>query len=185
MTKAELRAEVRRLKAEHVSEFPKLSDEICRSILLSSYWQSAQTILLYHALPDEPNLQPLLDEGLGDGKQILLPVVVKDDLLLKSYNGIEAMQKGAFGILEPIGEAWPASQYPTIDLAIIPGMAFDNAGHRLGRGRGYYDRLLPRLPQAYKLGVCFPFQHFATIPYERHDIPMDKVTSFPVGKFQF
>lgn len=166
---------MRRLKAEHVSEFPRLSDEICRSIRLSSRWQSAQTVLLYHALPDEPNLQPLLDKGLCEGKQIILPVVVKDDLLLKSYNGIEAMQKGAFGILEPIGDAWPESEYCTVNLAIIPGMAFDNAGHRLGRGRGYYDRLLSRLPQAYKLGVCFPFQHFTSIPYERHDIPMDKV----------
>lgn len=180
MTKAALRAEVRRLKAEHISELPRLSDEICRSIRLSSRWQSAQTVLLYHALPDEPYLQPLLDEGLREGKQILLPVVVQDNLLLKIYNGKETMQKGAFGILEPIGDALPASQYPTIDLAVIPGMAFDNAGHRLGRGRGYYDRLLPRLPRAYKLGVCFPFQHFAAIPYESHDIPMDGLTAGPV-----
>ena len=138
-------------------------------------WKEAQTVLLYHALPDEPDLQSLLDEGLLRGKQLLLPVVVGDDLVLKHFKGKDSLCEGAFHILEPVGEDFPLEQYHQIDLALIPGMAFDYAGHRLGRGKGYYDRLLPRIPQAYKLGVCFPFQLLDSIPSEPHDIPVREV----------
>ena len=62
-----------------------------------------------------------------------------------------------------------------IDLVIVPGIAFTPAGQRLGRGRGYYDRLLPRLRNAYKMGVCWPCQMVTAIPTEPHDMPMDCV----------
>ena len=65
--------------------------------------------------------------------------------------------------------------YQAIDLAIVPGMAFDPQGHRLGRGRGYYDRFLPLIPQAYKIGLCFPFQLVGNVPTEPTDIAMDEV----------
>lgn len=140
-------------------------------------WKEAQTVLLYHALPDEPDLQSLLDEGLLQGKQLLLPVVVGDDLVLKHFKGSDSLREGAFHILEPVGKDFPLEQYHQIDLALIPGMAFDCAGHRLGRGRGYYDRLLPRIPQAHTLGICFPFQLLDSIPVESHDINVDEVIS--------
>ena len=138
-------------------------------------WRSAHTILLYHALPDEPNLQLLLDEGLKEGKRLLLPVVVGENLVLKSYSGTESMQKGAFGILEPVGTEYSCSAYDEIELALVPGVAFDSEGHRLGRGRGYYDRLLPLLSNAYKLGVCFPFQCVERVPSEAHDMSVNEV----------
>ena len=138
-------------------------------------WRSAHTILLYHALPDEPNLQLLLDEGLKEGKRLLLPVVVGENLVLKSYLGTESMQKGAFGILEPVGTEYSCSAYDEIELALVPGVAFDSEGHRLGRGRGYYDRLLPLLSNAYKLGVCFPFQCVERVPSEAHDMSVNEV----------
>ena len=140
-----------------------------------SQWRSAHTILLYHALPDEPNLQLLLDDGLKEGKRLLLPVVVGENLVLKFYTGGESMQKGAFGILEPVGTPFPHSAYDEIELALVPGMAFDGDGHRLGRGRGYYDRLLPLLSKACKLGVCFPFQCVERVPSEAHDISVNEV----------
>ena len=78
-----------------------------------------------------------------------------------------------YGILEPDGE--PFTEYESIDLAIIPGMAFALNGKRLGRGRGYYDRLLAKIPTTYKLGLCFPFQILDAIPSDDHDVPMDEV----------
>ncbi|MBR1789534.1 MAG: 5-formyltetrahydrofolate cyclo-ligase [Bacteroidaceae bacterium] len=175
MNKAALRTQVRQLKAEHQADFPVWSVQMCRSVAASSRWQSARTVLLYHALPDEPNLQFLLDEAFVSGKTVLLPVVVGDDLELRLYGGSDSLREGAFHIMEPVGEVFPPSRYGEIDLALIPGMAFDCEGHRLGRGRGYYDRLLPRLPRAYKLGVCFPFQRLESVPSEPHDILMDEV----------
>ncbi len=151
------------------------SSEICRRVGQMACWKEAQTVLLYHALPDEPDLQSLLDEGLLQGKQLLLPVVVGDDLVLKHFKGSDSLREGAFHILEPVGEDFPLEQYHQIDLALIPGMAFDRAGHRLGRGKGYYDRLLPRIPQAHTLGICFPFQFLDAIPSESHDIPVREV----------
>lgn len=173
--KTELRKKIRGLKAEHQANFPTWSAEICRKVHAMPRWQSARTVLLYHALPDEPDLQSLLDEALLEGKQVLLPVVVGDDLVLKHFRGKENLREGAFHILEPIGEDFPLEEYQQIDLALIPGMAFDRTGHRLGRGRGYYDRLLPRLPHTYTLGICFPFQLLDTIPFEPHDIAVDEV----------
>ncbi|MBQ6190077.1 MAG: 5-formyltetrahydrofolate cyclo-ligase [Bacteroidaceae bacterium] len=173
--KTALRKEIRGLKKSYQAHFPMWSSEICRRVGQMACWREARTVLLYHALPDEPDLQSLLDEGLLQGKQLLLPVVVGDDLVLKYFKGKDSLCEGAFHILEPVGEDFPLEQYHQIDLALIPGMAFDYAGHRLGRGKGYYDRLLPRIPQAYKLGVCFPFQLLDSIPVESHDINVDEV----------
>ena len=175
MIKAELRRSIRKQKELYQSSFPVWSAELCKIIMQMACWKEAQTVLLYHALPDEPDLQSLLDEGLLQGKQLLLPVVVGDDLVLKYFKGKDSLCEGAFHILEPVGEDFPLEQYHQIDLALIPGMAFDYAGHRLGRGKGYYDRLLPRIPQAHTLGICFPFQLLDTIPSEPHDIPVREV----------
>ena len=175
MTKKELRQSVRLWKTEHKEQFRAWSLEICRRVANSAEWKQAKTVLLYYALPDEPCLQILLDEGLRLQKRILLPVVVGDDLVLKEYQGTASLREGAFHILEPAGEIFPEAHYDEIDLVLVPGMAFDTSGHRLGRGRGYYDRLLPRLPRARKLGICFPFQYLDCIPHESHDIPMDGI----------
>ena len=177
VNKSSLRSLVRIRKSEHASEYPHLSRQLCRQVLALPRWRDAGIVLLYHALPDEPDLQTLLEDALLCGKQVLMPVVVKDDLLLRRYKGPGFLREGAFHILEPTGPEFPPSRYHEISLALVPGVAFDVEGHRLGRGRGYYDRFLPRLTHAYKLGICFPFQIFPSIPHEFHDIAMDEVVS--------
>ena len=107
MIKSELRKHVRQLKAEHQADFPAWSAELCRRVLASSHWQAAHTVLLYHALPDEPDLQTLLDAGLAERKTMLLPVVAGDDLLLKYYTGADSLREGAYHILEPTGDDFP------------------------------------------------------------------------------
>ena len=93
---------------------------------------------------------------------------------LRRYSGPADLQRGAFGIFEPTGELF--TDYNTIDVAIIPGMAFDAKGHRLGRGKGYYDRFLAKLsPSTYKIGLCFSWQLVDYVPTDEHDIPMDEV----------
>ena len=95
-------------------------------------------------------------------------------MVVRRYSGKADLQEGAFGIMEPCGELF--TDYEAIDVAIIPGMAFDRHGNRLGRGKGYYDRFLPLLPtRVFKIGVCFPFQLLDDIPMEEHDIKMDVV----------
>jgi 5-formyltetrahydrofolate cyclo-ligase len=101
-----------------------------------------------------------------------LPVVVGDKLELRQFEGVEKMQKGAFGIMEPQGEAF--TDFDSIDLAIIPGVGFSPQGARLGRGKGYYDRLLPNL-HCPKIGLALPCQIADEIPTDEWDIPMDEV----------
>ncbi len=137
---------------------------------------SARTLLLYSSLPDEVPTQELIDEFVSKGKTVLLPRVINDtDMELRHYTGGSDLKKGAFGIMEPTGELF--TDYNKIDVAIIPGVAFDKEGHRLGRGKGYYDRFLPLLPNAYKIGVCYPSRLLEHIPTDEHDIHMDEIIS--------
>ncbi len=138
-------------------------------------FKSAQVVLLFHSLPDEPSTHELVAR-VSREKTVLLPVVINEDTLeLREYRGESSMKSGAFEILEPQGE--PFTDFARIDLAVIPGVAFDGAGNRLGRGRGYYDRLLQRLaPYGIPtIGVCFDFQKLSEIPSEAHDIRVDEV----------
>lgn len=131
------------------------------------------TILLYHSLPDEVETHALIRTLHAEGKKVLLPTVVDDRLELHQYTGEQALSTGAsYGIQESSGELF--TDYGSIDLAIIPGMAFTKEGDRLGRGKGYYDRLLPQL-SCPLIGIAFPFQMLPSIPCEPHDIRMEEV----------
>ncbi len=131
----------------------------------------ARTILLYYSLPDEPPTESIIERLAAEGRRVVLPRVVSDDAMeLRIYTSVAAMKRGAFGILEPTGPLFTA--YDAIDVAVVPGMAFDASGHRLGRGRGYYDRLLPKLSKAYLIGVCHHSRLLADIPVDAHDVAM-------------
>jgi 5-formyltetrahydrofolate cyclo-ligase len=137
-------------------------------------FSKAKTLFIYWAMPGEVQTRPFIEKWLGK-KRIVLPVVEGDKLKLKELHNIRQMTMGqTYKIAEPDhGEYFDAR---AIDLAIVPGLAFDREGQRLGRGRAYYDRLLNDM-RCPKLGVCFSFQLFGAIPIEKHDIPMDKVIS--------
>ena len=177
MTKSELRKEIKRRKAAFTrEERAALSAAVVNTLLTDGHWQHARTVLLYHSLPDEVATHDLIRQALAEGKNVLLPVVVGDDLELRTYTADEALVTGAFNILEPTGPVFTA--YETIDLAIIPGVAFTADGRRLGRGRGYYDRLLARLhPSTFLIGLCWPFQLVDDLPTEPHDRPLNHICS--------
>lgn len=135
-------------------------------------FRAANTILLYHSLKDEVDTHEFIRKW-SDRKRILLPVVVGDEVELRLYTGAQDMATGAYGIEEPTGEVF--TEYAEIDFIAVPGVAFDRRGNRLGRGKGYYDRLLPQIPLAYKAGICFPFQLVEEVPAEAFDIRMDTI----------
>lgn len=137
-------------------------------------FQSARTVLLYHSLPDEVDTHALLARWRGR-KRLLLPVVDGDDLRLVEYAGPDSLVAGVFGIAEPQGTSF--TDYASIDVAVVPGLAFDSRGRRLGRGRGYYDRLLPQLRAGgcFLLGLCFDFQRVPDVPVDAYDVLVDAV----------
>lgn len=132
---------------------------------------ASQTILLYYSLGDEVQTHAFVEKW-HIAKQIILPVVVGDELELRLYTGKSCLQTGAFHIEEPTGK--PFTALHEIELAIIPGVSFDRQGNRLGRGKGYYDKLLPKL-SSYNIGICFQFQTREEIPSEPFDRKMDEV----------
>jgi 5-formyltetrahydrofolate cyclo-ligase len=170
-TKQEIRKMIRLRKQQHTADE---SSVIIARLKANPRFSQAQTLLLYSALQDEVPTQSLLDELVAQGKTVLLPRVVSDtDMELRQYTGLQDLQVGAFGILEPTGKLF--TDYEKIDVAVVPGMAFDKEGHRLGRGKGYYDRFLRLLPKTYKIGICFSWQLVDNVPTDEHDILMDQI----------
>jgi len=132
----------------------------------------AKNVLAYWSLPDEVTTHDFVKKW-HIKKFISLPVVVGNNLELRIFKGMDFMkQVDPFGIFEPSGTSLVAPD--KIDLVIVPGVAFDRSGNRLGRGKGYYDSLLSNR-NIYKLGVCFEFQVLEKVATTSHDIKMDRI----------
>jgi len=132
---------------------------------------AAKTILCYHSLGDEVQTHAFVEKW-HTSKKILLPVVKGDILELRHYTSKECLKIGAFGIEEPEGENF--IRLHEIEFSLVPGVSFDRHGNRLGRGKGYYDKLLPLL-HSYNIGICYQFQVREEIPAEPFDRRMDEV----------
>lgn len=173
--KKALRREIRsRKQAMTAEELAAMSAVITKKLLQHPRITQAATIMLYCSLPDEPDTHSLIKKLSEKGKRIVLPVVTGPETMeLREYSSTADMRKGAFGILEPTGT--PFTGYDSIDTAIVPGMSFDDSGHRLGRGKGYYDRFLPKMKKAYTIGVCFDFQKEKAVPAGELDFTVDEV----------
>jgi 5-formyltetrahydrofolate cyclo-ligase len=135
-------------------------------------FRQASCIALYHAIPGEVQTAEFIEKWYRE-KKLLLPVIEGNDLRLLVYTGKDSVKAGIFGILEPTEKAQTVPE-EEIDLIIVPGVAFDRQHNRLGRGKGYYDRLLSTL-KAPKIGICYNFQLQDTIPVEPFDKKMDMV----------
>ena len=175
MAKRELRKKIRALNAQFTPEQRAAeSARLMAALEAHPAFRAADTVMLFAALPDEPDTLPLL-ERWQDRKQLLLPLVVGENMMeVRTFRGLDSLRRGAFDILEPTGPAY--TTYRRIDLIVVPGMAFDAKGRRLGRGKGFYDRFLihPDL-SARKIGICFPHQFVSSVPTDDFDVPVDEV----------
>lgn len=156
------------------AELSSQSACIIKRLLENPKVVEAHTILMYYSLPDEVDTHDAVLTLLKQGKTVLLPRVIDNENMdIRQFGGEHDLAEGSFGIMEPNGEVF--QDYGSIDVAVIPGMAFDAQGNRLGRGKGYYDRFLSKVPDLYKIGVCFDFQNLPDIPVGEHDMKMDCV----------
>ena len=173
--KAQLRQQIREEKRRHApDELQQWSRQIATALEQHPKFICADTVLLYVALSGEVATQDLIRRW-HKRKHILLPNVCGDELTLHHYTGPRCLRPGAFGIMEPANKEF--TEFEQIDLAIVPGMAFDHTGNRMGRGKGYYDRLFARINRTdlYKIGLAFPFQYLEHVPTDVNDVPMDAV----------
>jgi 5-formyltetrahydrofolate cyclo-ligase len=137
-------------------------------------WRRARVVLFYAPMARELDVSPLLQEALQQGKTVALPRFEPQTgiYLAAQVSRLEGdCVPGQLGIAEPAAHC-PAVELKRLDLVLVPGLGFDLSGHRLGRGRGYYDRLLAGTAGA-KCGVAFDPQVVAQIPAERHDVNMN------------
>ncbi|MDR1699166.1 MAG: 5-formyltetrahydrofolate cyclo-ligase [Prevotellaceae bacterium] len=147
------------------------SDAVQRELEQMPAFAQAKTVLLFWSLPDEVCTHRLIEKW-AETKTILLPVVTGEELHLRKFCSADTMTCGCFNIQEPAVENF--TDFDRIDVAIIPALAFDKNGVRLGRGKGFYDRLLLRI-KAPKIGICFDFQLLEKLPADAWDVKMDDV----------
>lgn len=171
MEKSEIRRKIKAMRSM-LLEAEKISaaDEVFEQLEKTAAFLLADRILMYHSLPDELSTHRFLDKWHGR-KNFYLPRVNGVNLEILPYDE-SRLELGAFHIEEPTGNnTVPAEE---IELVIVPAVAYDRAGNRLGRGKGFYDRLLAST-KATKVGVGYEFQIVDEIPAEPHDVKMDMV----------
>ena len=177
-TKAELRRSMREVTRTLTADLRKaLSASIVSRLSENDYFSAARTVALFWPLPDEPDIRDLVIAE-ASRRRVALPVVEGERMEFRLLRPGMRLVGGAFGIGEPRdGEPCPSWE---IEAMVVPGVAFDMRGHRLGRGRGYYDRYLG-VPQVceniFKIGLCYPHQLLQAIPFEEHDAAMDWVVT--------
>ena len=172
-SKNEIRSTIKALKKQHSKEELQAQSElIMRKLEQHPDFLKAQKIMLYSSLPDEVQTQAFIEKWRLH-KRIILPTVVGDDIIPVELAVNTGFAVGDFNILEPQNEAYTGD----FDLIVVPGVAFDKQGNRLGRGKGYYDRFLCQHQKVKKIGICFDFQLVDNVPVEETDIPMDEIIS--------
>ena len=183
MHKEELRRQIRQMKRQFT---PQQLEELSLPVIqrLRSRLADYQVVFAYYSLPDEVCTRQLVDDLLAEGKTVLLPKVVSEEAMEWCiYKGPQDLQEGSFRIMEPaenhgdrsLDSTLQRADQGTVAVILVPGMAFGAKGHRLGRGRGYYDRFLAAYPHIYKIGVCFDFQKVEEVPTDDFDIAVDEV----------
>ena len=173
MEKNELRRFVRACAERYdAHEREDISGRILERIEQMPEFQSAERIALYWSLPNEVATHRFVERWCGS-KRIYLPVMQGEELLLRRYVDSSQLQEACFGVFEPSeGETVLLSE---LDLIVVPAVGYDRMGNRLGHGKGFYDRLLRGGGDTLKIGICFDYQLFDSVPVSEFDVPVDRV----------
>jgi 5-formyltetrahydrofolate cyclo-ligase len=177
--KAAIRKQVRQALGALSAEERRLGSlSIGSQIRESEVWRKAGNVLMFSPLPDEPDIWPLAELALTQGKLLALPRFIAGEDRYEAAR-VESLEEdlttGAFGVREPLARC-PSVPLKPLDLLLVPGVAFEAGGRRLGRGKGYYDRLLAGTGGC-KLGVAFDCQVVEMLPLEPHDVVLNCIVT--------
>jgi 5-formyltetrahydrofolate cyclo-ligase len=159
-----------------------VSAQICRRFVELPEYAAARTVMFYVDVRTEVRTREALPEALGHAKRIVVPYCVKGELELFHLENMDELATGMYKILEPKPELRdrPGKRVAVeqLDLVMVPGVAFDRRGARMGHGKGYYDKLLEHArPDAPLVALAFECQLFPEIPTQAHDVFMDKIVT--------
>ena len=174
MDKTELRRQIRQQKRAMTEEqILRKSQILCRKFLESQAYQNAKSIYGYLPYNQEVRTVPLLEQAQRDGKRVAVPKCYGSEMRFLWLDDLSQVEKGYCNIPEPIADG-PIADDPTA-LVLMPGLAFDPQGHRIGYGGGFYDKFLADEPNHPKIALCYDFQMVPHLETEEFDIPVDAV----------
>ena len=174
MNKQELRRAIReRKRAMTEEEIVERSNALAEKFYHTPAYQAAATIYGYLPYNQEVRTVPMLQRALDDGKRVAVPKVYGEEMRFIYLEDLTQVSKGYAGIPEPIADAPVADDKRA--LVLMPGLAFDPQGHRIGYGGGFYDKFLAKEPHHPTLALCYEFQMQAHLDTEEFDIPVDTV----------
>ena len=174
MDKKELRRSIREQKrAMSEEEIVSRSQALGKLFVESDAYKNAKTIYGYLPYNQEVRTVPMLEQAMRDGKRVAVPKCYGNEMKFIFMDDLSQVEKGYANIPEPIADA-PIADDPTA-LVLMPGLAFDPEGHRIGYGGGFYDKFLEAEPDHPTLALCYAFQMLPHLETEAHDIPVDYV----------
>lgn len=166
------------LRKQGSGERQEKSRKVAEQLFVLPAFQKAKTVLFYVSLPGEVDTFAMITRAIRSHKHVALPVLARDQRKMTPtlIDSLEGLNSGAHGIAQPHPDPSKSLDINALDAVIVPGLAFDKANNRLGRGAGYYDRFLCALPErTAKVGIAFDFQIVDRLPVEGHDVPVDTV----------
>lgn len=174
MDKKQLRKQIReKKKALTPTYIEETSRRLAELFFETSYYQNAATIYGYLSYNQEVRTMPILEQALRDGKKVAVPKVYGDTMRFIYLEDLSAVAPGCMSIPEPIADE-PVAEDPEA-LVLMPGVAFDEKGNRMGYGGGFYDKFLAQEPDHPTVALCYAFQMVDSIPTDDYDIPVDLV----------
>ena len=174
MNKKELRSLIRQQKrAMTESQICEKSEKLGELFAASAAYRNANTVYGYLPYNQEVRTVAMLERAIADGKRVAVPKVIGDDMKFIYISDLTRVEKGYAGIPEPVDDG-PIADDPTA-LVLMPGLAFDREGHRIGYGGGFYDRFLAQEPDHPTLALCYDFQMMESLETEEFGIPVDTV----------
>jgi 5-formyltetrahydrofolate cyclo-ligase len=174
MDKKELRRQISKRKREMTeSEIESASRVLAEKFVNSQVYRDAKTIYGYMPYNQEVRTIPMMEQALRDGKRVAVPKVYGDTMKFIYMDDLSQVEEGYYNIPEPIADG-PVAEDPTA-LVLMPGLAFDEKGNRMGYGGGFYDKFLAQEPDHPTVALCYAFQMVDHIPTEEYDIPVDCV----------
>lgn len=174
MDKTELRKQIRALKRAMTQEqIQRASALLAEKLYATEQYRNARTIYGYLPYNQEVRTVPILMQAIRDGKRVAVPKVYGDEMRFIYLDDLTKVSDGYAGIPEPVADE-PVAEDPTA-LVLMPGLAFDRRGHRIGYGGGFYDRFLAQEPNHPTVALCYAFQMLDALKTEEFDVPVDCV----------
>jgi 5-formyltetrahydrofolate cyclo-ligase len=172
---------LKKLRSQNKEQRRSKSEKIRGKLYAHEKFKAADTVMFYISEDIEVDTEQMIRDSLKSGKKVAVPItVVSQNKLIASLlvDFDKELSKGPYGILQPKSDFARPVPLKKIDVVIVPGVAFDSKGHRLGHGTGYYDRFLSKIPQSvHTLGLAFDFQMVDSLPVSSHDIAVKEVIS--------